>query len=447
FEYEICCGGVCCWGYVNVEFKFDPVIECVASDTLSCTQSFDESVIVPDVSMSCAEVELIVVDEEIEYFNCDTMFTAKMVRTYTAIDEYGNTSDTCEQTIFLERTNLDSISPVLPFALYNGNALDCGSGFATTPQGYPFPALSVTGAPRLRLENGDFVDLYPFEANVICNGYAEYEDEILFGSTDCVTKIMRTFTIGEWWCSETNQRQFTQLIEVVDFTGPDVTCPKDITISTASFDCEGYISVDLPQVGDACSASGIRIDLSAPTSPTGFIKDYAGETIMLPVGTNALTYRVYDGCDNRTDCTFNITVQDDADPIAICDQFTTIGIGLDNLTKVSAESIDDGSFDECGEVDLSVARMDDPGFDDFTGFGPDVDITCDDVGSVVMVGLLVTDAGGNTNMCMVSVEVTDKIDAQFTCPGDITVDCNFPYDPDNLSAFFGEVVIYDNCPA
>lgn len=446
YDYEICCGGICCWGVVNVEFKFNPIIECVEFDTLSCTQSFDESLITPDVSMSCADVELIIVDETIDYLTCDSMFTASMTRKYTAIDEYGNTSDTCTQTIFLERTNLDSISPVQPFALHNNMALDCGSGFATTSQGFPFPALSVTGAPRLRLESGGFLDLFPFESSIICNGYAEFEDEILAGSTSCVTKIMRTFTIGEWWCSQTNQRQFFQLIEVVDFTGPKVTCPADLTLSTSGFSCEASSAFDLPEVSDLCNDDNIRIDLSAPTSTIGFVKDYNGGTIMLPVGVNELTYHVYDDCDNRTDCSFLVTVRDDADPIAICDQFTTVGIGLDDLTKVTAEAIDDGSFDECGPVELTVARMDSPGFDDLIGFGPDVDITCADVGSVVMVGLLVTDAGGNTNMCMVSVEVTDKIDAQFICPGDVTVGCNFPYDPNNLGAFFGEVEIFDNCP-
>lgn len=447
FEYEICCGGICCWGDVNVEYKFKPVIECVESDTLSCTQSFDESLITPDISMSCADVELITVDEKVEYLSCDSLFTAKMVSMYTAIDEYGNTSDTCTQTIYLKRTNLDSITPVLPFALFNNNALDCGSGFATTPQGYPFPALSVTGAPRLKLDDGSFVDLFPFESNIICNGFAEYEDEILPGSTDCVIKILRTFTIGEWWCSETNDREFSQLIEVVDFTGPEVTCPSDLTISTASHSCSGFVSLDLPTVSDACNDANIRIDLSAPTSPSGFIKDYNGWVIELPVGVNDLTYHVYDDCGNRTDCRFFVTVRDDADPIAICDQFTAVGFGLEDLTKVTAESVDDGSFDECGPVELSVARMDDPGFEDFSAFGPDVDITCDDVGTTVMVGLLVTDAGGNTNMCMVTLEVQDKIDAQFVCPADMTVDCNFPYDPDNLGSFFGEPVIYDNCPA
>jgi hypothetical protein len=443
YEYEICCGGICCWGIVNVEFKFNPVIECVANDTLSCTQAFDESTIRPDISLSCAPATLLLIDEEIENFNCDTFFTAKMVRKYTAVDIYGNTSDTCEQTIFLRRTNLDSISPVQPFAIFNDEALSCSSGFATTNQGYPYPALSVTGAPRLRVEGGGFIDLYPFESALICNGFADYKDEIMPGSTSCVTKIIRTFTIGEWWCGSTNERTFKQLIEVVDFDGPEITCPANMTVSTGSFECTASVSFPLPTGEDACN-NDLIYNIA---TPVGDIENYNGESFTLPAGVHTINYAVYDACEQGSFCSFTVTVVDNADPIAICDQFTEVSLSLETLTYVPAESIDDGSFDECGPVTLSVARMDDPGFEDFTGFGPEIDITCADAGQTIMVGLLVTDAGGNTNMCMVSVAVKDKVEAQMVCPIDTTVECNFAFDPDNLSAFFGEVQIYDNCPA
>ncbi len=438
------CNNNSCWMTILIEDKWAPQIIC-ANDTLSCAMAFDESNEPTLIDDNCSGGELILVDEIIETFTCDSLFTSRLTRVWTATDAAGNMADTCTQIISLLRTNLDSIVPVINFMLATNNAISCSSGFATDSNGHPAP--SVTGVPRLRIEDGSFIDLYPFDAATICNGFVVYEDEILQGSTGCVTKILRTWTVGEWWCSQTIEREFIQLIEVVDFEGPSVICPADVTISTASFSCEGYISLNLPMVSDACNGDNIRIDLSAPTSPAGFIKDYTGSAIVLPVGINELTYHVYDDCDNRTDCTFRVVVQDESDPIAICDQFTSIGIGLEELTKVSAESIDDGSFDECGAVHLSVARMDAPGFEDLIDFGSEVDITCADVGSNVMVGLLVTDAGGNTNMCMVSIEVQDKVDAQFLCPDDMEVECNFPYDPSNLSAFFGEVTIYDNCPS
>jgi uncharacterized repeat protein (TIGR01451 family) len=436
------CAGNSCWLPVTVEYKFNPSIECVPSDTLSCTQAFSEA-IEPSVSANCVSTELLLLSEVVENLDCDTAFTSVMTRTYIARDIYGNTSDTCEQVIFLERTNLDNISPVQAFSIYNDNAISCSSGFATTSQGYPYPALSVTGAPRLEVEGGEFVDLYPFESNVICNGFAEFKDEILPGSTSCVTKILRTFTIGEWWCGGTNEREFIQLIEVVDFTGPEIACPIDMTVSTGSFECIASVSVPLPVASDACN-DDLVYNLG---TPVGDFENYNGESFELGVGVHTLQYAVYDACEQGSFCSFTVTVVDNADPIAICDQFTSVSLSLETTTYVTAESIDDGSFDECGPVTLSVARMDDPGFADFSGFGPRVDIDCADAGQSIMVGLLVTDAGGNTNMCMVSVDVVDKVEAQMVCPADMTVECNFAYDPLNLSAFFGEVEIFDNCPS
>lgn len=439
YEYEICCGGICCWGIVNVEYKFDPIIDCVMNDTLSCTQAFSEAT-VPSVSSNCAPSTLTLIAEEFEMLECNEFFTSSMTRSWIAIDSFGNTSDTCTQTVFLERTDLDNIIPVQNFMIANDAALDCGSGYATIGNTI-FPALSVTGAPKL-LVDGEIVDIFPFDAATICNGFAEFDDQILPGSSSCVTKILRTFTIGEWYCGGTNEREFIQLIEIEDFTGPTITCPGDVTVSASTFECESMAIFTLPTASDVCN-DDIRIDLE---SPSGFIANYNGQQVMLPVGVHTLTYNAYDGCNNLTQCSFDVTVQDNADPIAICDQFTEISLSLESTTYITASAIDDGSFDECGPVTLTIARMDDLGFGDFTGFEETAPIFCADAGTDVMVGLLVTDAGGNTNMCMVAVSVKDKVDAKMICPGPMTVECNFAYDEDNLSAFFGGVEILDNCP-
>ena len=100
-----------CWLPVTVEYKFDPIIECVVNDTLSCTQAFSEAS-EPNVTSNCVQAELVKILEEIDDLPCDSMFTAKMTRTWIAKDIYGNTSDTCTQMVFLKRTNLDSITPV-----------------------------------------------------------------------------------------------------------------------------------------------------------------------------------------------------------------------------------------------------------------------------------------------------------------------------------------------
>ena len=56
-----------------------------------------------------------------------------------------------------------------------------------------------------------------------------------------------------------------------------------------------------------------------------------------------------------------------------------------------------------------------------------------------------TDAAGNVNDCMVNVTVQDKLPPIIVCPADLTFDCDFAYDENNLDEFFGEATIIDNC--
>jgi hypothetical protein len=112
---------------------------------------------------------------------------------------------------------------------------------------------------------------------------------------------------------------------------------------------------------------------------------------------------------------------------------------------VFAASIDDGSYDECGPIDTyEVARMDTDCDGNPTTFGPFVEFCCEDIeDNPIQVILRVTDQSGNTNECMVNVEVQDKLPASIEAPDDITVSCEFPFDEDDLSVF-GKVVIVNN---
>lgn len=70
---------------------------------------------------------------------------------------------------------------------------------------------------------------------------------------------------------------------------------------------------------------------------------------------------------------------------------------------------------------------------------------CSDVGVNQMVAFRAVDASGNFNDCMVSAVIQDKIGPKITCPGDMTVDCDFGYDIANLTKDFGSPVVSDNC--
>ncbi len=81
-------------------------------------------------------------------------------------------------------------------------------------------------------------------------------------------------------------------------------------------------------------------------------------------------------------------------------------------------------------------------------FSEYVQFCCEDViVDEVMVLFRVTDHSGNSNMCMVAVDVQDKAIPNLICPEDVTVDCRVTYDMANLDAVFGAPSLSDNCPS
>jgi len=199
-----------------------------------------------------------------------------------------------------------------------------------------------------------------------------------------------------------------------------------------------------------------------------------------------LTYKVSDDCYNRTSCTTNVTVADNTEPVAICEQFTVVSISQDGNTFVSSDVFDDGSWDECGGVTscamkmadvlrframtvdivhqgvnyVERSRMDDGCLQDYVsgvtlnGIDyiceddlciPYVRFCCTDVGQDIMTIYRAKDHGGNTSDCMVTVEVQDKAIPSLVCPDNVTIDCRTTYDVDNLALQFGSPTILDNC--
>ena len=226
-------------------------------------------------------------------------------------------------------------------------------------------------APKFYLPAYPTPDLY-------CNILVSFTD-VELPKIGCVTKIMRTWQVLEWSC-RTTQRVTThlQMIEIVDKIGPAITCPADYTVSTNGHSCEATVVFPAAVVTDNCS-NEITVDI---TYPDGFIKSVNGGFGSLPVGCHTVTYTAYDACYNSTTCSMVVTVEDNTPPVAICDQFTTIGLTSDGKAWVPASSFDDGSYDECELAKMLVRRMDAsactpcktpefPGFTYLGDFGPD----------------------------------------------------------------------------
>ncbi|MEM6966215.1 MAG: T9SS type A sorting domain-containing protein [Bacteroidota bacterium] len=413
-----------CWGNITVEDKMKPSIDC--SDlTINCNEDTDPYLLenfynnaVPSTSDNCVVTDLTFEDTATDYDCLNPDFLKRITRVWTVTDESGNQS-TCTQYIDIQKPDGNDI--VFPEHLDDVAlpALEC-----------PNPNLdpSNTGYPTLYGKN--ILDHEPCKLSV------DYEDQIL-ETCGGSYKIVRAWTIVDWCTSEVFEEN--QIIKVADKTAPIIICPTIPTVGTTTSACVGNIILPPADVTDACSEFTVKTE-----TPNGIIAGNGGLITGLPLGEHTITYIAADDCGNVSTCTTKVNIADNIPPIVICDEQTTVSLTSTGEAVVFAEVFDDGSYDNCGIVNYEVRRMDNPNCsgNDATDFAEVVPFTCCDIGTIIMVELRITDAAGNTNSCMVEVEVEDKINPIIICPTDKTLECKSDYTDLGLT---GQAIATDNC--
>jgi len=473
----------------------DGVIEIVGLEVL---------VNIPGIAVTdgCGPVDLSFTDTEIPG-DCASGFTKTIRRKFTAVDGSGN-SITCVQNINFARPNLADVVVPPNYDDLQEPAFAC-TGVYPTPD--YIESIGLQGFPT--------IDGFPID----CGLSIEYEDNII-DVCDGTYKISRDWLILDWCTGE--RVEYSQLVKVVDDVAPNLTCPANLTVTTDPFTC--CASVNLPDVivSDVCSrinnVSAMIVGIDPTTFDTigmftvgGFLSSFPGNNLWtpdtlanfgttpcLPLGTHTVIYTVTDDCNNQATCTFRLTVRDFTPPVAACDEFTVVGIGVDDpydcylpsadgcefagVTWVKATTFDDGSYDNCGNVIFKVQRMA-PYSDCIQNLNPingqpECDITldpfpdipneferaisesdsikfyCCEVGTTQMIILRVyqVDLNGNitvgpdgspvVNECMVEVSVQDKLKPVCQAPANVTVSCE-NFDP-SLWAY-GNATVFDNC--
>jgi len=420
--------GAKCWGFVRIEDKTPPQINC-SEQIIECDEMLSYT---PEVSDNCLVVSVILINEVRRNGNCNPDsregilgITTVVTRTYVAIDHVG-LRDTCTVDLLVRRPDLENVD------MPNPNVeLGCSDNFALDQNGNPHP--SVTGYPTY---NG--VNLDPAHASLYCNLFVGYTDINLPGLCLGERKIMRRWTVSEWYCGKDFDLDGVQIILLKDNVAPVIDCGPTLEVSTGFYSCASTIFIPRPAVSDNCSpGSAIIVDLMFGNT---FIHNFQGGNISgFQVGSNVITFRAYDNCGNSSSCTRTVIVTDAVPPIAICRTFTTASLGIDGTAQVPWSSFDDGSYDNCGIEKIEVRRMNSHECDLVPVFRSYVPVCCEDVGTPVIVILRVTDTSGNTNECMVELEVQDKLPAFILGPPDITVQCGF--DLSDLSVF-GRIANY-----
>jgi hypothetical protein len=235
-----------------------------------------------------------------------------------------------------------------------------------------------------------------------------------FGLADGDVQVIKyTVTDGSG-----NTTTCTSTITIDDVTPPVFTnCPANITVGNDVDKCGANVFYLAPSALDACGNP--TVVLVAPSLAPG---------ALFPVGSSTVTYRATDLAGNSTVCVFTVNVTDMQTPTAVC-QNVTVNLSAAGTVTVTAAQINGGSTDNC----TAAASL---------GLAPaSTTYTCANLGNN-NITLTVTDAAGNTSICVATVTVRDVIAPSITtCPANVTVDdCD-----DVMPNMVTGLVATDNC--
>ncbi len=436
-----------CWSQIHVQDYNNPIIECPADITVKCFDSTDEATTGSAILTSCeASIEWIVNDVVTDLDECDHVIS-ELTRTFTAVDESGNSSS-CSHTISIERILLEDVDFPANFDGFANPAITCGDLNSNPELTDPSSAGSPTAFGS------------SFDQEASC-GLSIVMEDLVFNLCGGTYDILRLWSVYDPCLPAQigiNPIQHLQVIKVKDQTGASITCPTDVTISVdAGIGCNTDYLIPPATITDACS------DYEVITSTLfGSMYSNGGLITDIPKGTFEVNYQVIDDCGNTSSCEYNLEVTDAVTPDMVCIQFKEVVLNSAGTAIVDFEVFDNGSHDNCCLETLEVARMDDQVFSETVSFD------CSD--DVVMVILRGTDCYGNTNQCMTEVDVEDKLGPNLLCPDNTSIDCNVYFeelgaaldlateqmaqDPDleaaEAFAFldnYGPAMVVDNCEA
>ena len=474
---------------------------------------------------NCGDIT-VTVEDDVYYGDDPDCDDVVITRKFTARDACKNllSPDVCYQDIIIRKPTLEDV--YCPEDV----ELDCEDELKLDANGNPHP--DETGYPFVYTafdNTDDDDDGNTYEGKGIaylnpkyCNLGASYTDGQRIVVCEGTYKIVRTWEILDW-CSK-DVYECKQIIKVEDRKAPKVVCEtvdydndgnSDLrTYSTGPYDCTAAFSVPMPKVTDNCSSFEVLTEIvgfgtNGPVVATilpGASRYVSG----IPVGCHFIKYTVTDACGNAKVEYCPFRVEDQVEPIAVCDDDLNVSIGGQGLARVYADDIDEGSSDNCGPIRIEVRRriLDPFAYEcldmfDYDGDGeviddevnesvqfgdPDgdgvgqvfwytpwldyVDFTCCDMNENVRIELRVwddrnangipgdvasricseEDARDNFNVCWMDLLIEDKLPAYCVPPLPAYIDCDdlpFDFDPTNVAQMtdlFGEATGSDNCP-
>ncbi|MCS6929264.1 MAG: HYR domain-containing protein [Saprospiraceae bacterium] len=393
-------------------------------DSLGLTSSY------PALFEGCpGDLSILFTDVRRDY-PCDSVGVAGVIqRFWTVVDAHGNFA-TCVQVIKRMRT-------VQEVQLPKDTTLSCTSSRSPDVLGWPYFQVGTRQ--------------YPLRTNATCGLAVEYADseQSLCGSSRLLTRL---WTVRDTCrLNDLNAEPFVgeQVVELADRQGPSVVCSPIVGATLLDTGCVG--TIDLPDfvVIDLCSPV-VRAVLqwTATDSLVAELTDFAGADTLrfdtlatfgqlanLTTGPLPMTLLLYDACGNVSTCAFALDVRDQQPPIALCDSLITVYLDDNGQASIPAESLDDGSSDDCRPVHFKVRLSSLSNCDTLQRWDDSLRVCCFDAGAPLVATLRVYDAtvphgpvpdslgSGHYSQCQSRIEIVNHLPPSCQAPADVTIDC------------------------
>ena len=354
-----------CHVQVFISDPVKPTITCPSDLTISCTQNASDLNVTGQASATdnCS-LSVINYTDVISLNSCNQ---GNVVRTWTATDKYNNSKYCTQKITLVDQTPLVITWP---------------ADYATTQCGADVTP-DITGWPSFENDDCEQLDV-------------SYTDQFFNTAPPACFKVVRKWVVRNWCEFNPNIPgagiwESTQVIEVSDGIAPVLSLPADITVGTTST-TTCVANVVLPEAtATDCSTSISIVNNSGYAS-----KKNANASGTYPSGVHIVTFTAYDGCGNATSGTMKITVVDDEPPVPACIKGLTIPLNSDGIAELTVGMIEIGTTDNCTPKSAIKLELSPTKFD------------CNSVGDN-NVTLVATDASGNSNFCVTTVNIQDNI--------------------------------------
>ena len=296
---------------------------------------------------------------------------------YFAIDEFGNTSTTCDFQINIVDNTPPSISNCPANITVNADPLHCNQWINFTP----IVASDNCSIPEI---SNDFTPI----GNDVSGYYPLGLTNVVIAASDA--------------SGNTANCSFNVL--VIDDFSSGMMCPNDTVVYTSLSGCA--VVVNMIDPGVDCESNTSYLIQFPDNSTVNGIGSASGR--IFPKGTTTITYTISDDSNNVLEtCSFTIDVIDDSAPVfTSCPASVTINSSActENVVLTLASAIDN-----CGVASVQ---------NDFNSGGPNASGVYP-LGTT-LVTFTASDSDGNQSFCQTVVNILD-VGLTISCPSDVTV--------------------------